>query len=239
MNYSHTVSHSPLIDATTINSDIPLSPGKVVCVGRNYVDHIAELNNAVPSEPLLFMKPTSALVHLDDEIAIPAGELCHNELELALLIQSPLAAGETYFDEQIMAAIWGAGLALDLTLRDLQSRLKQQGHPWERAKSFDGSCPVSGFVPMENIADLQALNFSLEVNQQQRQHGNSAHMIYNCVTLIKAITGSFSLLPGDIVLTGTPKGVGPLVAGDILKASMTLGNTDVALVQAQARVIER
>lgn len=239
MNYSHTISHSPLIDANTMNTALTLPPGKVVCVGRNYVDHIEELNNAVPSEPLLFMKPASALVHMDDEIAIPSGELCHNELELALLIQSSLSAGETYFDEQILAAIWGVGLALDLTLRDVQSHLKKQGHPWERAKAFDGSCPVSGFVPMAQVPDLQALNFTLQVNEEQRQHGNSAHMINDCITLIKAITEQFSLLPGDIVITGTPKGVGPLVAGDVLQAQMSFGNADVALVNAQARVIER
>lgn len=239
MHYSHTISQSPLIDAATITTDLTLPTGKVVCVGRNYVDHIEELNNDMPSEPLLFMKPASALVPLDEEISIPAGELCHNELELALLIRAPLAAGESYFDDQILSAIWGVGLALDLTLRDVQSQLKQQGHPWERAKAFDGSCPVSGFVPVDNIADLQALNFSLLVNEQQRQHGNSAHMIYDCMTLIKAITRWFSLSPGDVVLTGTPKGVGPLKAGDVLRASMSFGNSDVALVNAQARVVER
>ena len=239
MNYAHTISQSPLIDAATLQTELSLPPGKVVCVGRNYVDHIEELNNVIPTEPLLFMKPATALVHLDDEITIPSGELCHNELELALLIQSPLSAGETYFDEQLMAAIWGVGLALDLTLRDMQTRLKQQGHPWERAKAFDGSCPVSGFVPMAHIADVQALNFSLQVNEQQRQHGNSAQMIDNCITLLRAITQCFSLMPGDIVITGTPRGVGPLSAGDLLQAKMFFGNSNVELVNAQVRVIER
>ena len=196
--------------------DLPL--GKVVCVGRNYADHIAELNNATPSEPLLFMKPAEAMVCMSAPIGIPTGlGECHNELEVSLLIGEPLSHCSA---KQAINAIKGVGLGLDLTLRDVQTQLKQKGHPWERAKSFDGSCPLSHFIPVDELENLSELEFSLNINQVIRQNGNTGMMLFDIPTLLCEISKSFSLSPGDVVLTGTPKGVGELKVGDQLTAEL-------------------
>ncbi|WP_284731260.1 fumarylacetoacetate hydrolase family protein [Glaciecola sp. XM2] len=186
--------------------------GKAVCVGRNYLDHVHELGNQVNDNPLLFMKPSTAFAHLHQPITIPTewGE-CHNELELAFLIGKPLYKSRP---EQCAPAISGLGLALDLTLRELQNQLKTQGHPWERAKAFDGSCPISSFMPLDY--QNQTFSFSLKVNGQLRQQGDSKHMLTPVLELLSHISQCFTLMPGDVVLTGTPKGVGPLKANDMI-----------------------
>lgn len=199
-------------------AEISLPVGKVVCVGRNYLDHIHELNNEVPDAPLLFIKPNTALVRLEDTIRVPTDKgPCHNELEVAVLICESLTKASTNQAEQ---AIWGYGLALDLTLREVQSKLKEKGQPWEKAKSFDNSCPQSRFVPAQDIETPQDMAFELKVNGEQRQQGNTAMMMRNTVELIKEISHHFTLVPGDIVLTGTPKGVGPLNPGDFLQVNL-------------------
>lgn len=196
---------------------IDLPVGKVVCVGRNYLMHIQELKNAIPDAPLLFMKPSTSLVYLSHNIDIPKGQgECHNELEIAVLIAQPLKCAAV---DEVEQAIWGYGAALDLTLRDVQADLKRQGHPWERAKAFDGSCPVSPFVEKKLVRAHDKITFELIVNGQQRQIGNSQDMIYSINTLLSNISHAFTLLPGDIVLTGTPKGVAQLCPNDILQIS--------------------
>ncbi|WP_218355281.1 fumarylacetoacetate hydrolase family protein [Alteromonas lipotrueiana] len=200
-------------------SPIALPAAKVVCVGRNYLDHIQELNSQMPSEALLFMKPKAALCHMHQPINIPAdkGE-CHNELEVAVLINKPLKNAD---EAQAVQAIWGVGLALDLTLRDVQSQLKKSGQPWERAKAFDSSCPVSNFVPRSQFSDLQNLDFWLTVNDKVRQQGNTSAMMRPVAALLAEISAEFSLEPGDIVLTGTPKGVGPLAHNDTITVCLS------------------
>lgn len=197
---------------------LPLPVGKVVCVGRNYLAHIHELNNEVPTEPLLFIKPATALCDVHAGVAIPThqGE-CHNELEIALLLDKPLKNASV---EQAAKAICGVGLALDLTLRDVQAEAKRKGLPWERAKAFDNSCPVSGFAPVDDAKVLSTLQFSLHINGEVRQQGDAALMMHDPVNLLCAMSAVFTLCPGDIVLTGTPQGVGPLFHGDQLHVSM-------------------
>jgi 2-keto-4-pentenoate hydratase/2-oxohepta-3-ene-1,7-dioic acid hydratase in catechol pathway len=142
----------------------------------------------------------------------------HNETELAVLIGQPLKqAGYTAVND----AIWGYSLALDLTLRDVQAQLKQLGRPWEIAKGFDGACPVAGFVEKARVQHPQQLDFSLTVNGTQRQQGNTANMIRGISQLISEMSQHFTLLPGDIVLTGTPAGVGPLSSGDTLQLQLS------------------
>lgn len=196
---------------------IALPIGKAICVGRNYDDHIKELNSQPTGKPLLFMKPSSAFVDIEQAIVIPRdkGE-CHNELEIALLIGGKVDKNIPFHEEEHVV---GVGLALDLTLRDLQNGCKEKGHPWEIAKAFDGSCPVSKFVQI-SPSEYQNLHFQLSVNGKLRQSGNSAHMIFDIPALINEIRQSFTLLPGDVVLTGTPKGVGPLREGDSLALSL-------------------
>lgn len=196
---------------------IDLPVGKVVCVGRNYLMHVQELNNAVPQKPILFMKPSTSLIYLRQNIDIPKGlGQCHNELEIAVLLAKPLKCASP---DEVEQAIWGYGLGLDLTLRDVQSELKRDGHPWERAKAFDGSCPMSPFVEKSAVNNHNELRFALTVNGQQRQEGNSQDMLFSINTLLSEISKSFSLLAGDIVLTGTPKGVAQLCPNDVLELS--------------------
>ncbi|XOV78742.1 MAG: fumarylacetoacetate hydrolase family protein [Aestuariibacter sp.] len=195
----------------------PLAAGKAVCVGRNYLEHVRELNNEVPEEPLLFIKANHCFVSMHDALQLPEQGECHNELEVALLIGETLSKDST---DDPLSAVIGIGLALDLTLRDVQQRLKDKGHPWERAKAFDGSCPLSHFVPVSAGVEWQNLSFSLTVNNELRQQGNTRDMMFSCEQLLREIIKVCSLVPGDVVLTGTPKGVGPLLPGDKLSATL-------------------
>jgi 2-keto-4-pentenoate hydratase/2-oxohepta-3-ene-1,7-dioic acid hydratase in catechol pathway len=194
--------------------------GKVVCVGRNYADHARELNNPVPAEPLWFIKPGSCVVPMQDSINIPRNRgSCHHELEVAILIGEKLCQADIAVAGR---AIAGIGLALDLTLRDVQATLKDKGHPWEIAKAFDGSCVLSEFVLPATFPDLQKIDFVLQVNGVVRQQGSTAQQLFPVLSLLSIASMHFTLEPGDILLTGTPAGVAALNAGDLLRAS--LGN---------------
>lgn len=189
--------------------------GKIVCVGRNYAAHAAELNNPIPTEPILFIKPASAACDFAQPFAIPQNRgSVHHETELAILIGASLKNADA---DNARAAIAGVGIALDLTLRDVQDKLKQEGQPWERAKAFDGAYPVSEFIAPHNI-DLQNLSLQLYRNDKLQQDGNTAQMLFRVIDLIVEISKTFSLQAGDIVSTGTPAGVGPLQSRDRLTA---------------------
>jgi 2-keto-4-pentenoate hydratase/2-oxohepta-3-ene-1,7-dioic acid hydratase in catechol pathway len=194
--------------------DIDLPVGKVVCVGRNYLQHIRELDNEVPTAPLLFIKPSTGLSPLNKPVVLPKGlGPCHNELEVAVLIKTKLCKA---LIQEVEDAIWGVGVGLDLTLRNMQSALKKQGHPWERAKAFDNSCPMSQFVSIDKVEKLSNIDFALSVNSEIRQQGNSQDMLFSILKLLVDISNAFTLLPGDIVMTGTPKGVADLSVDDQL-----------------------
>ena len=196
-------------------SPLDLPVGKIVCIGRNYLDHIRELGNAVPETPILFMKPATALVELADPIVLPTGRgACHHEVELAVLIEQTLRNADAASARQ---AIAGYGIALDLTLRELQDSLKKKSQPWEVAKAFDGACPLSPFLHPAELPEPQATELALWVNGTPRQQGNTAHMMVGIFDLMAYISSHFTLQPGDVVLTGTPAGVGPLAAGDTLE----------------------
>ncbi|XKH01488.1 fumarylacetoacetate hydrolase family protein [Marinobacter nauticus] len=200
-------------DGTPVH--LPL--GKIVCVGRNYAEHARELNNPVPDEPLLFIKPATSAVHITRPLEVPRdqGEV-HFETELAVLIGRPLTNASA---REVEGAILGYGLALDLTLRDVQSKLKEKGHPWERAKAFDGACPLSPFVAAEKLPEGN-IHFTLDVNGQRQQTGDTDDMLNPIAPLIAHMSKQFTLEPGDVVLTGTPKGVGPLVSGQTLSLEL-------------------
>jgi len=187
--------------------------GKVVCVGRNYAEHAKELNNPVPDEPLLFIKPGSSVVCPVNGFNIPQDRgAVHFEIEIAVLIGKPLSKRPN--EEEVLDAISGYAPALDLTLRDVQDELKKKGWPWEVAKSFDGACVLAPFVSSDAVSDTDNIQVRLTVNGEVRQQGNSSEMMHAIVPLIQHIAGQFSLQPGDVVLTGTPAGVGPLQSGD-------------------------
>jgi len=194
--------------------ELELPVGKVVCVGRNYAAHARELNNPLPDEPVLFMKHSNALVPISPNFSIPKTRgSCHVETELSLLIGSRLCNAD---EEQARKAVIGLGIGLDLTLRDLQSELKAKSLPWEKAKAFDGSCPLSAFVPAGECQPFDQLGFSLDINKQRQQTGQSNAMLTPLLPLLAYISSHFTLMPGDVVLSGTPAGVCALTAGDSL-----------------------
>ena len=202
-------------DGTAVNLPI----GKVVCVGRNYAAHAKELGNAVPEAPILFLKPATALVPLTPDFAIPSGRgSCHHETEISLLIGSTLTGQVS--EVEARAAIAGMTLGLDLTLREVQNQLKQQGHPWEVAKAFDGAAPMAAFSPLPASTDLTDLHFTLAVNGGVRQQGHSADMMTGIIALLQFIATIFTLRPGDVVMTGTPEGVAALNSGDELELAL-------------------
>ncbi|HLS99193.1 MAG: fumarylacetoacetate hydrolase family protein [Porticoccaceae bacterium] len=192
-------------------------PGKVVCVGRNYAAHARELGNPIPDEPLLFIKPATALVALEQPLVIARRfQPCHYETEISVLIGKTLTEAAP---DAAREAIAGIGVALDLTLRELQDRLKAEGQPWEKAKAFDGSCGLSPFVPAGGL-DLDAIHLRLVRNGVEAQHGDSGQMLFPILDLLCRISAYFTLVPGDVVLTGTPEGVGALADGDSLRAEL-------------------
>lgn len=209
--YQHRYWQGPLLG-------FPASKGKVVCVGGNYASHVKEMGSTTSVEPVLFMKPETALCDICQPVAIPKGfGEVHHEVELAVLIGTPLKqASEDY----VARAVVGYAVALDLTLRELQASFKKAGQPWEKSKAFDGSCPISGFIPVAEFGDAQQVSLSLKINNQIRQLANTRDMIMPILSLISYITRFFTLRPGDIVLTGTPQGVGPVRSGDVLQVDI-------------------
>ena len=186
--------------------------GKIICLGRNYLDHIRELGNKVPARAVIFCKPASSIIADGDTIEIPAySNDCHHELELALLVGK---TGKHIPEAQALTYLAGYGVALDLTLRDVQSELKGKGLPWEIAKGFDTSCPLSDFVPAQQIDNPNNLRLQLKVNDQTRQDGTTAQMMRSVEEIIAEVSTFYTLEPGDIILTGTPAGVSRIESGD-------------------------
>ena len=196
------------------NKDIPV--GKIVCIGRNYVEHIKELGNQIPDKPVIFIKPASSIVGEGGTIVIPPHSSdCHHEVELAVMIGS---AAKNVHANNALEHVTGYAVALDLTLRDIQSAQKEKGLPWEIAKAFDTACPLSAFVPADQVGDPQKLQIKLIVNDEVRQDGDTGDMMRSVAELIAAASAYFTLEAGDILLTGTPSGVGRIVSGDKLEA---------------------
>ncbi len=196
---------------------------KVVCVGRNYADHATELGNAVPTEPLLFIKPSSAVVSINNPIQLPNfGGNTHFEAELCIQIKHDLYNANL---EEVKNAIAGVTLGLDLTLRDIQNKLKANGHPWERAKAFAGSCVLADWITVEELSakflQLNQVHYQLDINDKIRQQGDTSLMLFPVYELLVDISHAFGLQAGDVVMTGTPKGVGVLNSGDKLKLQLT------------------
>ncbi|MFT6153503.1 MAG: 2-keto-4-pentenoate hydratase/2-oxohepta-3-ene-1,7-dioic acid hydratase in catechol pathway [Bermanella sp.] len=195
---------------------IGLPVGKVVCVGRNYAEHAKELGNEIPITPILFLKPSTSIVCLEDGFSIPTDQGCvHHEAEISLLVDKRT---KNISAEQAWSSVSHVGLALDLTLRDLQSKLKEKSHPWEIAKAFDGACPLSKWIPVAELSNKEDIAISLEKDGELKQVGSSMQMITNIPQLIAYMSNIFTLMPGDVIITGTPSGVGPLKSGDQLKA---------------------
>lgn len=187
---------------------------KIICIGRNYIDHAKELNNPVPSQPLVFMKPATALLRSGNDFYYPDfSKNIHFELELVLRI----CKNGKYIEEKFASDYYEEiGLGIDFTARDLQDKCKEKGHPWEIAKAFDNSAVVGGFVQKSDL-DISNIDFKLTQNGDIKQKGNSKDLIFSFDTLIAYVSKFFTLQQGDLLFTGTPAGVGPIAIGDHLE----------------------
>lgn len=188
---------------------------KIICIGRNYIDHAKELNNAVPTEPVFFLKPDTALLRNNEPFYLPDfSDEIHHEIEVVVKINKvgkhiSKEFAHRYFDE--------IGLGVDFTARDVQRKLKEKGLPWEKAKAFDHSAPISmNFIHKDEL-NLNDLNFSLKINDKIVQQGTTADMIFKIDELIEHISKFFTLKIGDMIFTGTPAGVGKVKIGDSLQ----------------------
>ncbi|HBG86682.1 MAG TPA: 2-hydroxyhepta-2,4-diene-1,7-dioate isomerase [Marinilabiliaceae bacterium] len=188
---------------------------KILCIGRNYEEHAKELKNPLPPEPVVFAKPDSALLRNNAPFYLPQfAKEFHHEVELVVKINRLGKDIEEKFAHRYYDEI---GLGVDFTARDLQDELRAKGLPWEKCKAFDGSAVISEFCSKDKFPDINKLNFSLTVNGELRQSGNSADMIFNIDSIIAHLSQYFTLKIGDLIFTGTPAGVGPVAIGDRLK----------------------
>ncbi len=189
---------------------------KIICIGRNYVEHARELNNPLPQEPVIFLKPDTAIITRNRPFFYPEfSEDIHYEAELVLKIAKNGRHIQPKFARSYYQQI---GIGIDFTARDLQQRQKEKGLPWEIAKAFDGSAPVSSFVELEILQDSSNIHFHLLKNGEKVQDGYSGLMIFNFDTIISYISKFITIKMGDLIFTGTPAGVGPVKIGDRLEA---------------------
>ena len=191
---------------------------KIICVGLNYRKHAAEMNKTVPSEPLIFLKPDSAILKKNKPFFIPDFSTdVQYEAEIVLRISKlgkgiPAKYAGRYFD--------ALTVGIDFTARDLQKKFSQAGYPWELSKTFDGSAPLGNFVPKERFADLTDINFTLDINGERKQTGNTSDLIFSFDDIISYVSRYYTLKTGDLIFTGTPSGVGPVKKGDNLTARL-------------------
>lgn len=189
---------------------------KIICIGRNYVAHARELNNEVPERPVFFMKPDSALVISNRPFFYPGfSSDVHHELEVVIRISRLGRSIEERYAGRYFNKV---GLGVDFTARDLQAEQKKKGLPWEIAKGFDYSAPVSEFFPVKNYKDLRKLSFRLDLNGKTVQDGNTSLMIFSFEKIISYVSRFMTLKTGDLIFTGTPAGVGPVAIDDRLEA---------------------
>ena len=192
--------------------------GKIVCVGRNYTDHITELGNEIPEKPLLFLKPSSAVIFSGEDIKYPEfSKEMHHEVELVLLIGKEVKNAS---EDESEKAIAGYAVGLDMTLRDVQNELKKKGHPWTLAKCFDTSAVLSDFISSRNYELTLEEEISLSVNGELRQKEKLKKMIFSPSKLVQYISTMMKLERGDLIFTGTPAGVGKVNRGDTLHAEI-------------------
>lgn len=188
---------------------------KIICIGRNYADHISELANERPTEPVIFLKPDSAILNSPTYFYLPGfTKDLHYEVEVLVKINKPGKHIEEKFAHKYYDEI---GLGIDFTARDLQNKLKDKGLPWEKAKAFDGSAIIGDWLPKSEIGDVNQINFTLAKNGETVQKGNTNLMLWKVDEIIAHVSQFFTLKSGDIIFTGTPSGVGPVVINDVLE----------------------
>ncbi len=188
---------------------------KIICIGRNYAEHAKEMKSEVPSEPVFFMKPDTAILKEGAPFYYPefTSDL-HHEIEIVLKINR---AGK-HIGEQFANKYYSEiGLGIDFTARDIQQQCKQKGLPWEKAKAFDNSAPLGLFINKSDFSDLNNIDFRLEINGETRQKGNTKDLLFSFDKVIAYISQYVTLKTGDLIYTGTPEGVGPVKRGDVLR----------------------
>jgi 2-keto-4-pentenoate hydratase/2-oxohepta-3-ene-1,7-dioic acid hydratase in catechol pathway len=192
--------------------------GKILCLGRNYAAHAAEMGAELSKNPVIFMKPPSALIQDGGNVSIPTiSSDVHHEVEMVVVIGKH---GRNVVKENASKYIAGYAVGLDMTLRDVQSEAKKKGLPWTVAKGFDTSAPISKAVERSKVPNPHSLEMTLKVNGKQRQRANTREMIFKVDFLVSYLSSLFTLERGDLIFTGTPEGVGPVTAGDILEAEL-------------------
>tara|TARA_B100000809_G_scaffold210641_1_gene214019 strand:+ start:221 stop:832 length:612 start_codon:yes stop_codon:yes gene_type:complete len=185
---------------------------KIICIGRNYVDHAKELNNPIPTEPVFFLKPETALLPKNNPFVYPSfSNNIQHEVEVVIRISRVGKHIEEKFAHKYYNEI---GVGVDFTARDLQQECKEKGLPWERSKAFDSSAPTSKFLQIDQFDDINNLNFSITINGEVKQEGNTKMMLFNFDQIIAYVSKFFTLKIGDIIYTGTPAGVGPVKIND-------------------------
>lgn len=199
-----------------IDESIPV--GTIYCIGRNYAEHAKELGNEVPTEPVVFIKPPNSYVPSGSKVARPDySELMHHEVEVVFVIGKD---GKNISESDALDYIAGVGAGIDFTLRDVQNKIKEKGLPWSMAKSFIGAAPVSPILDIDEIENVDDIEFEITKNGTITQSGNTKDMINGISSLIAHISKVFGLRKGDCIFTGTPKGVGPVESGDKLVATL-------------------
>jgi acylpyruvate hydrolase len=188
---------------------------KIICIGRNYVEHAQELKNEVPTEPVFFLKPDTAALQKDRAFYLPDfSNDIHYEAELVLKI---CREGKNIAEEFANRYYDQITVGIDFTARDIQQKQKEKGLPWEPAKAFDHSAPAGSFIPLTGLPDFNKINFHLDINGKTVQQGNSSLMIFSFDKIISYVSSFITLRKGDLVFTGTPKGVGPVHKDDLLE----------------------
>ena len=191
---------------------------KIICIGRNYAEHAKEMNVAVPTEPVFFLKPDTAQIKNDQPFYYPDfSKEIHHEVELVLKINKPGKNIEVQFANKYYDEI---GIGIDFTARDIQAKCKEKGLPWEKAKAFDGSAPIGKFIDKKKFADINNINFQLTINDKLVQKGSTKDLLFTFDSIIAYVSKFFTLKKGDLIYTGTPEGVGPVAIGDKLQASI-------------------
>jgi len=204
---------------TLQGSNTPIIVSKIICIGRNYAEHAKEMKAELPSAPVLFLKPPSAIIGNGGAVILPSiSHDLHHEVEMTVLMGK---GGRDIPQESSLGCVAGYGIGLDMTLRDVQSEAKKKGLPWSLAKGFDTSAPLSEFIPAALVRDPHRLLLSLSVNGAVRQKGTTRDFIFRLEYLISHISQFFTLSPGDVLFTGTPEGVSQTVPGDILEATLS------------------
>ncbi len=200
------------------NPEKKLSVGKLICLARTYKKHAEEMKTTVTEDPLLFLKPASAVIFNGESIIIPKMSKClHHEVELGVVIGERC---KNVSKKNAMDYVLGYLVALDITARDVQSKAKKMGWPWDIAKGFDTFAPISNVVLKENVPNPNNLNLWLKVNGELKQSSNTKNMVFSVEKIIEFISQIMTLEPGDLIMTGTPEGVGEISTGDILEAKL-------------------